>query len=168
MSERRRFSNHVVWISLAAATMGLGGCGIDVEALFLQSADALGRTCLDLLLTDLANDLADAQEADDDGNGGDADDDDGNGDDEGNGGDEDVPFDDLVGDPVAGEPLYASCAACHCADAGGDCLPGAPGVIGASAEALDEFLRGGASHPPSDLSNQEIVDLEAYLATLGG
>ena len=77
-------------------------------------------------------------------------------------------LEDLVGDPAAGEALYASCAACHCADASGGCLPTATGVVGVSAETLDEFLRGDAPHPPSDLTDQEIVDLEAYLASLGG
>jgi len=162
MNTRLRWS---VGLGTAVLLIGLVGCGSGVNEALYQTASAAGRTALDIFLTELANALADtfdqtATPPDDDGNGGDADDGDGNG------GDEDVPFDDLVGDPVAGEPLYASCAACHCADAGGDCLPGAPGVVGASAEALDEFLRGDASHPPSDLSNQEIVDLEAYLGSL--
>jgi hypothetical protein len=41
-------------------------------------------------------------------------------------------------------------------------------VTGTSAQLLDEVLRGGGTHPPSDLTDQEIVDLEAYLAILGG
>ncbi|MGB2984628.1 MAG: hypothetical protein WBE26_01985 [Phycisphaerae bacterium] len=154
---------------LVPLLVGLAGCGTNLNELLYQSASALGRTYLDLLLTDAANNVADALDEDgappsDEGED-DGDTDDGNGDDEDGGG---VSFDDLTGDPAAGEPLYASCAGCHCADASGGCLPGATGLVGASAESLDEFLRGGASHPSSDLTDQEIVDLEAYLASLGG
>lgn len=153
-----------------ASLLGLAGCGTNLEEILFQSGAAIGRTYVDLLLTDMANTLADQldqedEAVDEDQNG---DDDDDGGDDDGDGGSTDGNFDDLTGDPAAGEPLYASCAACHCADATGDCLPGAGALIGVSAETLDEFLRGDAGHPPSDLTDQEIVDLEAYLASLGG
>lgn len=146
--------------------LGFSGCGTNIEEILFQSAAAIGRTYVDLLLTDAVNTLAEQGEqqdepADDEQDGGDADDGDGGDATGGNLGD-------LTGDPAAGEPLYASCAACHCADASGDCLPGAGPVVGASAESLDEYLRGDAGHVPSDLTDQEIVDLEAYLASLGG
>jgi len=163
-----RVSGWPIDLAAIALALGLAGCGTNLDEILFQSGTALGRTYLDLLLTDVANTLADRCDQDDepidgDQNGDAADD--GNGDD---GGVTDGGFEDLVGDPAAGEPLYASCAACHCADAVGGCLPGTPGVVGVSAETLDEFLRGDAPHPPSDLTDQEIVDLEAYLASLGG
>ncbi len=161
----------IALLSMFVAIAAIVGCGVDVQNLFYQGAGALGRTYLDLVLTDLVNELADAQEGADDQDDGDADDgDQDDGGDDGGGGnvDGDVPIDELIGDPAAGEPLFASCAVCHCADASGGCLPGTPSVVSASAESLDELLRGGGTHPPSNLTNQEIVDLEAYLATLGG
>lgn len=162
-----RVSGWPIGPAAIALALGIAGCGTNLDEILFQSATALGRTYIDLLLTDVANTLAerdqDEEPVDGDQNGDDADD--GNGDDDGT---TDGGFEDLVGDPAAGEPLYASCAACHCADASGGCLPSAPGVVGVSAETLDEFLRGDAPHPPSDLTDQEIVDLEAYLASLGG
>ena len=148
-----------------ALLLGSVGCGTNIEEVLFQSGAAIGRTYVDLLLTDWANTLADQADQQDEqpGDGDGADDGD-----DGGGGDAGGNFDDLVGDPAAGEPLYASCGGCHCADGSGNCLPGAGPVIGASAEALDEYLRGSAGHVPSDLSDQEIVDLEAYLASLGG
>ena len=159
----------IALFGLFVAIVGTAGCGVDVQNLLFQSAGAVGRTYFDLMLTDLANELAEAD--DDNGDADDGEPDDGEPDDgepdDGDGGD-DAPFDELTGDPAAGELLYASCAVCHCADGSGGCLPGTPGVIGASAESLDEYLRGHDTHVPSDVTNQEIVDMEAYLATLGG
>ena len=158
------------WLCGVALVAGLVGCGSNFPELLYQSASAAGRTYLDLLLTDVANTVTDALDREDEVSPDGDDDGDDNGDDNGDddGGDGgDISFDDLTGDPAAGEPLYASCAACHCADGSGGCIPGATAVIGVSAETLDEFLRGGAAHPASDLTDQEIVDLEAYLASLG-
>lgn len=148
------------------------GCGTNLNDLLLQSSNAVGRTYLDMLLSDLANTLAGTSGApepppadgnqDGDGNGG-------NGTNDGNGPPPADGFDDLTGDAGAGETIYANngCAGCHCADASGGCLATAPGLVGVDAETLDDFLRGDAPHPTSaDLSNQEIVDLEAYLASL--
>jgi len=160
----------IALLGMFVAIVGMAGCGVDVQNLLFQSTGALGRTYFDLLLTDLANDLANADDDNGDADDGEPDDgepDDGEPDDGGGAGD-DAPFDELAGDAVAGELLYVSCAICHCADGVGGCLPGTPGVIGASAESLDEFLRGHDTHVPSDVTNQEIVDMEAYLATLGG
>ena len=152
------------WLIAVALMAGLAGCGTNVEELLLQSGASVARSFIDIWLTDLANDLADRMEdqdeepADDETDDGDADDD---------GGTTDEPgFDELTGDPASGETLYASCAGCHCADGAGDCMPGASALAGASAETLDATLQGSGIHP--DLTNQEIVDLEAYLATLGG
>jgi hypothetical protein len=148
-----------------ALLLGSVGCGTNIQEVLFQGGAAIGRTYVDLLLTDWANALADQEDQQDEQPDGGDDADDGDG---GDGGDAGGNFDDLVGDPAAGEPLYASCGGCHCPDGSGDCLPGAGPVIGASAETLDEYLRGSAGHVPSALTDQEIVDLEAYLASLGG
>ena len=152
---------------------GLVGCGTNWQDVLAQTGTAIGQTYVDLFLTDVANAVADRfdDEGTDDGQGDGADDTDGE---DGNGTDQDGGDDDsggdlsgLTGDPAAGQTLYASCAGCHCADAVGGCLPTAPGLIGASAELNDEYLRGDATHPTKpDLSDQEIVDLAAYLASL--
>jgi len=157
----------IALLGLFVAIVGTAGCGVDVENLLLSSAGALGRTYVDLMLTDIANAVADANADNGDAGNGDANGGEPDGGD-GDGGGDDVPFDQLTGDPAAGESLYASCVMCHCADGSGGCLPGAPAVIGASAEILDDRLRGSGTHVPSDVTNQEIVDLEAYLASLGG
>lgn len=154
---------------LAAAMFAiLPGCGSDLEWVLFQSATAAGQTVLDQLITEVANSVAEACDREDTPpqDGGD-DDQNGDDDDDGDGGDgtDGSPFDDLTGDPAAGEPSYASCTACHCADAVGGCVPGTPGVVGATPEALDDYLRGDRSHVPSDLTDQEIVDLAAYLAS---
>lgn len=170
---------HGLPILLAAALLvATSGCGVSIDQLVVQSGAALGRSYLDLLLTDLGNALAERAEQDQDLNGDDdADDTDGDGGGDGDGdggGDGDADggggsLDDLTGDPAAGEPLFASCGGCHCADASGGCLPGAPALVGVSAETLNEHLRGDAAHPAKvNLTDQELVDLQAYLASLGG
>lgn len=144
----------------------LAGCGSDLESILQQSVTAMGQTLLDQLITDVANDLADRLDQDDAdaADDGDDDGDDADGDDAATDG---ASFDELTGDAAAGEPLYVSCGGCHCPDASGDCVPGSPALVGASAEALDEWLRGDAAHIAADLTDQEIVDLEAFLASLG-
>jgi len=87
---------------------------------------------------------------------------------DGDGGGE-VDFDALTGVEAEGESLFAGqgCMGCHCTDVTGGCVGGAPGVVGIAAETLDAVLRGAATHPvkPS-MTDQDIVDLEAYLASL--
>ena len=162
------------WVLLLTVPVALAGCGTNMPDLLYQTATAAGRVYLDQLLTDVVNAVAErAEQRDanalpsDDGEAGE-DEADVIDDDSGAAGGGGSPFENLTGDPAAGEPLYASCAACHCADATGGCIAGASGLVGGSAETLDQFLRGDAPHPSSDLSDQEIVDLEAYLASLGG
>lgn len=174
-----------VLLSCVLGSIVLCGCGTDLPELLQQSALSAGRTFLDGLLTDLANALAEP----DTGGAGDSTDD-GTADDSGDEGDEpgmddgtgaDGDMDDtgsglanLTGESVVGESLYIinGCASCHCADASGGCALSAPSVVGDSATSLDESLRGEASHPIKvDLSDQEIVDISAYLdslATNGG
>ena len=169
---------------LGVLCMGLGGCGTNLNELLYQTASSVGRTAFDLWLTDQANQLTDSDDNGDDdptgGDDGDADDgdepDDADGDDgdDGDPGGDDgggIGGGDLTGDPSSGEIGYNSngCAACHCADATGGCALSAPGLIGVDAATLDDFLRGDASHPSkADLTDQQIVDLEAYLASIGG
>lgn len=173
----RRCTRRVTWAVAVALMLGVVGCGSDPNQVLFETLSAAGRTYVDQLLTDVANTLADRQDdaddeptdGDQDGDDADGGDGDGDGDGNGDGGPPDGGFDELTGDPVAGEALYTAntCAVCHCADGAGGCLPGAPPVTGVSAEVLDELLRGDAPHASKvDLTNQEIVDLEAYLASL--
>lgn len=169
-----RLAPGAVALALLAAVVG---CGTNLDDILYQTGSSVGRTSLDLLLTDFANAIADrfddqaadADQDDDDGDDADGDGDDGDGDDADGGDADDGGGDltDLTGDPVAGEALFASCTACHCADAAGGCMPTAPGLIGADADVNDEYLRGDAPHPTKpDLTDQEIVDLAAFLASL--
>ena len=98
------------WLCGVALVAGLVGCGSNFPELLYQSASAAGRTYLDLLLTDVANTVADALDREDEVSPDGDDNGDDNGDDDGGDGG-DISFDDLTGDPAAGEPLYASCAA---------------------------------------------------------
>lgn len=69
------------------------------------------------------------------------------------------------GDPAAGEAAYAAagCGNCHGADAGGE-----PNLQGAGRlSALEERFGSGGNHFGSTLADEEIVDVAAWLATLG-
>lgn len=161
-----------VRLTAVALFLGLAGCGTNIEEILFQSATALGRTAFDVMLTEVANDLADALDCDDmppdDGDNGDDGDDTDDGDDgdggDGNGGDD-------TGGVAAGEAIYADngCAACHCADAVGGCALDAPSLVSVESDTLTSFLNGDAPHPGGtvDLSDQELADLAAYLASLG-
>jgi|GEM_PF-2356971 len=75
-----------------------------------------------------------------------------------------------AGDAVAGAALFGgnNCGACHCADASGGCALNAPSLVGLSGGVLDANLRGDDPHAGGkfDLSDQEMADLETYLAGL--
>ena len=141
--------------------MALAGCGTNIEALVAQTGNAAAITVLDLVLTNVANSVADAfdqtdrpstGEAEDDGGGnGDAD---GGGDGDGNGGD--------GGDESPGAALYAeNCASCH----GSDGASGfAPDVTGMAADVLSAGLESG-SHGSISLTDEEVAELETYLAS---
>lgn len=143
----------------------LAGCGTDFSQILLQTGSAVGQTALDILLTDLVNQIADVLDPTTNPPPADGDTEDH---------DDHTPvdgtnFDDLSGDSAAGEPVYTSnnCGSCHCVDASGGCALSAPSLIGESAISLDIHLRGAGDHPVKvDLTDQEIVDLEAYLASL--
>lgn len=148
---------------LAFCLVSLPGCGTNFNDTLNQAAGATGRTLLDLFLTDFANALADAFEpedvtpAEDDG-GGETPPPDG------------PPLEEQEGDPETGASIYASdnCTACHCEDAVGGCALAAPSLVGESTESLDDRLRGGGLHAGGkfDLTDQDIFDLHAYLASL--
>lgn len=165
---RRRSARYLI----VPVLIGVGaflGCGTNFNDLAYNTLSASGQTLLDLLLTEAVNNILDGTQTDDNDN------DNGGGD---NGNDNSAPdndntgggLDDLVGDVANGSELYAAnCASCHCADATGGCLLDAPGVVGATATVLGEFVRGEASHPAKrDWTDQEVVDAEAYLASLAG
>lgn len=161
----------VRWPSLllvVVCLMGLSGCGTNFDEVLYQTASATGRTILDRLLTDLANTLADSFDL----GGAPAQGDELDGD---NSGSDTVPplgppLEELTGDPAAGEGVYTSnsCAACHCADAGGGCALSAPSLVDVETETLDDRLRGDVDHPGGkfNFTNQDIVNLQAYLAGL--
>ena len=83
-----------------------------------------------------------------------------------------------TGDPTRGEALYTtsvgavpSCVLCHCADASGGCRTDAPDIQGESFVQLAVVLRDTISvHSGGmrDLSDQDIADLAAYLASFDG
>lgn len=145
--------------------MALSGCGTKFDEALFQTASATGQTFLDILLTDLANTLADS--FDQEGTSA-------PGDELGDDGEvpppDGPPLEELTGDPDTGEAIYASnsCTPCHCADAAGGCALSAPSLVGVATETLDDRLRGDVEHPGGkfNLTNQDIVDLQAYLASL--
>ncbi len=78
---------------------------------------------------------------------------------------------DLQGDATAGETVYAdNCASCHGADGTGQGeFPGIVGEVGEGneSEVLAVVLNGQGNMPAFDsLSDQELADLLAFLATL--
>ena len=155
----RRRPRPVAWLALALLA-ALPGCGTTAGDTLFNAASAAGTTAFDLFLTAAVNSLLDIVNAPppssttqpSGGSGG------------GGGGN----FGGLTGDSANGQSLFMAnnCAACHCADASGGCALSAPALVGVSAAQLDDRLRGTISHPGGKftLTDQEIVDLEAYLA----
>lgn len=167
----RRRRGWPAFLSVFLGAVILGGCGSDIlYDVAYNSVTSTGRTLFDLWLTETINNILDAA-----GGGSDNDNGSGNGNQNGNGNDNTGNdnagggFDDLIGEVANGMALYSvNCASCHCPDASGGCLLDAPSVVSASAELIDEYVRGDASHPAKrEWSDQEVVDVEAYLATFG-
>ncbi len=150
------------YVGIAGVLFIASACGTNFEQLLFESGSAIGRTYLDVLLTDFANALATSSDPEptppDDGDNGDTEPDD--------------PGNDpatLTGDSAVGEMLYGSngCASCHCPDATGGCALDAPTIVGVPAGDLNIHLRGPAPHPTKfNLSDQDLADLAAFLATL--
>lgn len=140
------------------------GCGSDLNEFLRQVGDSAGRVLVDVLLTDLANAVAEIGEQVDAPESPDPIDDD-----TGDPGDVPPPGD-VEPDAVEGEAIYAAnnCAACHCADAAGGCALDSPALIGVAIEELDEHLVGDVPHAGGKFgfSAQDLADLEAYLASL--
>ena len=146
---------------LAALAVPSAGCGTNLNEVLFQSGAATGRTLIDLWLTSFENRLADSFDRDGASAG-----DGGSTTNQGSGGSTG-----LTGDPAAGQTVFAAnnCAACHCAAASGGCAFSAPPIIGVTAETLDGVLRGDQAHPAKvELSDQDLADLQAYLASLAG
>lgn len=69
------------------------------------------------------------------------------------------------GDVTSGEALVAAnCAGCHGADGASGF---APNIQGATAATITEFITMDG-HPNPDLSEQDVLDVEAYLGSFGG
>lgn len=155
MSPRRK---SITSLFVASPALGLFlGCGSNAGDLVVQYAEALAQTAVDQWLTELVNDLNGTPIEPDDSDSTPGDGDTGNGDGE------------PSGDPVQGASIYAanSCGACHCADAGGGCALSAPAIIATSHESIASILVEDSGHPLQPvLSETDIADLEAYLATL--
>ncbi|HUU85351.1 MAG TPA: hypothetical protein VM243_17765 [Phycisphaerae bacterium] len=72
---------------------------------------------------------------------------------------------DVQGDPAAGQAAYATagCGACHGEDASG---ASGPDLRGERTPALEQRFGGGGNHLGTTLTEQEITDVAAWLATL--
>jgi mono/diheme cytochrome c family protein len=147
----------------------VAGCGTNLNEALLLASESGARTLVDVLLSDLYADLPDlftippvVGETTDDA-------------DDGNDGGDVGPGDGAVtdGDAETGGQVFTanSCAACHCADASGGCAASAPAVVGADVDTLRNRLQGDTPHTGgkfADLSAQDLADVEAFLADLGG
>ncbi|MFQ5591003.1 MAG: c-type cytochrome, partial [Phycisphaerae bacterium] len=60
------------------------------------------------------------------------------------------------------------CGACHCADAMGGCALDAPALVGVDLDTLTAMVVGEGAHPGGkfNLSDDDVADLQAYLASL--
>ncbi len=148
----------VVFVGL----VGGAGCGTTLDELLFQTLNAVGRTALDQLLTDLANGIAGSGLGEPSGDGG-------TGPGAGDGDSGDGNFGDQPGGPANGQAIFSdnACSGCHCADASGGCALDAPAIVGVSSAAIDGVLRGDASHPIRvDLTDDELDELADYLASL--
>ena len=147
--------------------LGATGCGTDFNEILRQGASSGGRVLVDILLTDLANIVAEIGEQNDaplppDPNNDGTDDPD----------DLPPPPVDLEPDAFEGAAIFAEsgCGGCHCPDAAGGCALSAPSLINAPLETLDASVVGDGPHVGGKfgLSQQDLADLEAYLVGLGG
>jgi|GEM_PF-3391337 len=69
---------------------------------------------------------------------------------------------------ASGDGTGSACQSCHCTDAGGDCRLRAPDIQRTTYDVIDTRTRDTSiQHPGNkfDLTDQDIADLEAYLAT---
>jgi cytochrome c551 len=147
-----KFSRRVGGLGAVLMAVGVAGCGTaNTTDLLVNIANAAATTTLDLALSGAANSFAGCFEPcppcedEGDGNG------DGNG--GGNGG----------GDP--GQQVYLErCAGCHGANGEGGSGPPLAGVDWT--DRLQELFGGGQSHFGATLTDQEIADVAAWLASL--
>ncbi|NOT02418.1 MAG: hypothetical protein HOP29_17575 [Phycisphaerales bacterium] len=146
----------------------LSGCGFDIrDSLFIAAESGL-RTAVDVLVSDFYTDLPEYFTFPPPG--GEPDPSDDAPDDPPD--DEPPPNDDpppAAGDPVAGESIFMvnSCGLCHCDDAVGGCLPGAPALVNASTDLIQSNLQGDDPHVGGklpELTPQDLADLAAFLA----
>lgn len=150
-----------VLIVTGVAVAAVGGCGLNLEQELADALAAAGRSALDQWLTDLANAAADADQPP-------ANENENDNAPPANENDNDAPANENDNedpdDPaVRGEAIVADdCAACHGAD-------GASGfatdIQGADAATLADFVAGAEGHIVIQLSETQIAEVEAYLAT---
>lgn len=150
----------------------LSGCGFDLRDSLLIAAESGLRTAVDVFVSDFYTDLPEIFTFPPPGGEPDPNDDDMEPPVDPDGDDEPPPDDDtppIAGDPAAGESIFMinSCGLCHCEDAVGDCLPGAPALVNASADLLESNLIGDDPHVGGklpELTAQDLADLAAFLA----
>jgi mono/diheme cytochrome c family protein len=139
----------------------LTGCGSNLEEVLFQTVTAAGRTYLDQLLTDIANELAgDREDETDDDAGGEDDDDE----DEDDGDDTDDDHGDDDGDDggpaLDGVALFAAnCSACHGEDGASGFAPDITGKTAAELSAALEL----PTHAAISLSEEEIAAIVEFL-----
>ena len=184
-------------VTVVSAASVLSGDAIEIrfttddgELLFTGTLSFDGRTISGTLSGDLtltgaveivvsAGDLVLDSENDDDGDGDNMNDNDNDNenendnatdDDDGNANDNDNDNTNdngsgLTGDAIMGETLFsANCAVCHGADASGVI---GPNIQGEGADDVAERVSGQGGHTTFDLSDQDVADIAAFLATLG-
>ncbi len=146
--------------------LSVTGCGVDLNQLLIEAANVGATTALDILLTDVVVNAADAVEDIEDAPIDSADGDSDTEDDDSAGGEVSI---DIEGDIAAGQDLFTSsgCAACHCADATGGCALSAPSLIDVDVDTLNAKLRVNGPHFGIDtgLGDQQIADLQAFFAS---
>lgn len=151
-------------VLFAAWSLAVAGCGSGFDEFLRQTAASGSRVFVDILLTDLANVVAEIGEQNNELPPDPIDDDIDEPDDT-------PPPADLEPDAVAGAAIFGAngCGGCHCPDAVGGCALNAPTLIEIDVDMLDASLVGDGPHVGGKfgLSPQDLVDLEAYLAELG-
>jgi len=144
-------------VALVVLSAGVTGCGTNLAEVLTQTANATGRTFLDLLLTEFANTVADALDEENTPPADDGDGDDGDDIDDGDDGDD--------GGPLDGSILYAdNCAACHGADGASGF---GPDITGMTADEVAAGLESG-THGAITLTDDEITAIAEFLGGGGG
>lgn len=157
----------MLWMTAALLSPVTMGCGSDLNQALLLAGESGARTALDVLVSDFYSDLPELFSLPP-GPGEPA------GGEEGDSGaeqDDATPTgggDGADGDAQNGAATYTAngCSGCHCDDASGGCLSGAPSLQGEDFATIQELLQGDTPHMGGkfdELTDQDLADLEAFL-----